>query len=541
MANLRNIIHLLHGHRLIMLAGILASTLVVAMNAALMALSGWFITSMALAGASGLAFNYFYASATIRALAITRTLGRYGERLLTHAITLDFLVRCRTWLFTQLAPRIPVPFERFTAGELSGRLRHDLDSLEALYLRGLAPVLTGIMVTLGAYFFICRYDSAVALVFAVLAIAVCLCWPLLRYRRSYAQGQALVQSQAQLRHAILQGLQGAEELLLLGALKEQAQSLKAISDTLIEQQQTTQRDSHLYGDVILTTAGVVSVLLIAILTEPHLNTHIQGPHVVMLLLFSLACFEALTPMALAIHGFPQSQAALTRIIELAEAPIEVNHGIEPAPGSYDITCEQVGLLRDQATPLQKTINFTIPQGTLLAIQGESGAGKSTLLETLSGLRPYLGSIRIGGRELRDIHEDDLHSIIQVAPQTPHLFDGTLRENIVMGRESTDDALTKVLYGSALEQLIAQLPDGLETRVGEQGRWISGGEAKRVALARAYFTPAPILLLDEPTEGLDLHMEQMVLQRMKELLTGRTIIVATHRRAAANAADSTLSI
>lgn len=111
----------------------------------------------------------------------------------------------------------------------------------------------------------------------------------------------------------------------------------------------------------------------------------------------------------------------------------------------------------------------------------------------------------------------------------------------MGRESTDDALTKVLYGSALEQLIAQLPDGLETRVGEQGRWISGGEAKRVALARAYFTPAPILLLDEPTEGLDLHMEQMVLQRMKELLTGRTIIVATHRRAAANAADSTLSI
>ncbi|MFW9604911.1 MAG: thiol reductant ABC exporter subunit CydC [Trichlorobacter sp.] len=542
MHNIRFIVLLLKGHRMLMLLGILAATAVVGLNAWLLALSGWFITSMAVAGASGAAFNYFYASATIRALAITRTLGRYGERLLTHDITLRFLVKCRTWLFLKLIPRVPVPFERYTAGEISGRLRHDLDSLESLYLRGLAPLLSGVFVIIAGTLFIARYHQTAAMVFAGITGVLSICWPLLRYRHSKVQGYAMVKSQSELRHSILQGLEGAEELILLGGIDEQSAHTRTIAAGLIRQHVDQQREQHIINSLITSGSGVTTIALITIIVADCMNKTISGPQLVMLLLFVLGCFEALGPLATAIHLFPQTQAALGRIKEISFAPVEVPSGTLAQPDSISIQCSLENIRHAPQSPvLCQALTFTISAGEVLAIIGKSGVGKSTVIDILSGLRPYQGSIQIGVRELRDLTAEARCELIQVVPQQPHLFSASIRENIVLDRICTEDQLADALEISGLKSWIDSLPEGLNTSVGEQGSWISGGEARRIALARVCLDPRPIILLDEPTEGLDPLTEQLVLEQFFAKTAQSTCIMATHRKAPLAFAHQVLSI
>jgi len=173
--------------------------------------------------------------------------------------------------------------------------------------------------------------------------------------------------------------------------------------------------------------------------------------------------------------------------------------------------------------------------------GPSGSGKSTLIELLLRFRPYQGSISIGGCELRDISPDQLSLLVAAVPQQPHLFNSTIRENILLGREITDEQLSSVLADSGLEQWIADLPQGLETPVGETGSAVSGGEARRIALARALVSNPPILLLDEPTEGLDGALEQRVVERLSRRLQGTALLVVTHRPACLALAERVVMI
>ena len=167
----------------------------------------------------------------------------------------------------------------------------------------------------------------------------------------------------------------------------------------------------------------------------------------------------------------------------------------------------------------------------MALVGPSGAGKSTVVELLLRFRDYGGSVTVGGVELRDLAADDLHRLIAAVPQRPHLFNATIRENILVGRYGAgEDDLAGVLEDAGLTAWVAALPQGLETPVGEGGCAVSGGEARRIALARALLKGAPILLLDEPTEGLDAATEQQVVTRLAERTKGMTVLLITHRPA-----------
>ena len=192
--------------------------------------------------------------------------------------------------------------------------------------------------------------------------------------------------------------------------------------------------------------------------------------------------------------------------------------------------DQVSCGYGEGQVVLKQFSLVINPGERVAVVGPSGSGKSTLIELLLRFRPYQGSISIGGCELRDIAPDQLSRLVAAVPQQPHLFNSTIRENILLGREIPDEQLSAVLADSGLEQWIAGLPQGLETPVGETGSAVSGGEARRIALARALVGKAPILLLDEPTEGLDGAIEQSVVQYLTERLQGTTVLVVTHRPA-----------
>lgn len=512
-----------------MVAGVLLGVAVITANVLLMAVSGWFIASMAVAGAAKVSFNFFFPSAAIRLLAVLRTAGRYGERLVTHEAAFRILAALRVWLFRRMIPLAPAGLEQYAGGDLAGRLRADVDALENLYLRILAPLFTGLFSIVLAGLSAAWFSGSAALVLVALLLLSGLFLPLWVRRLAEQPGKRSAELAGELRSQVTQGLQGAEELLLLGATEQQAAQVERLSHGLVVQQI---RLGRLGG---LTLAGVtagagLAMVLVALVVIPEVRQQLlSGPQLVMLLLFSAAVFEAAGPLAHALHLIPAAQEAVRRIRELADAPPPLPEpSVSAVPQGYGLVLDQVSCRYGSAGPVLERFSVQLAEGERVALVGPSGCGKSTLVELLLRLRPYQGKISIGGCELQQLTPEHVAQMVAALPQAPHLFNDTIRHNILLGRELAEDQLAEILYDCCLADWIGSLPQGLETRVGEAGCAVSGGEARRIALARALVADAPVLLLDEPTEGLDSVTEQLLVERLQQRLAGTTLLVVTHR-------------
>lgn len=516
-----------------MAAGVLLGVVVIAANVSLMAVSGWFIASMAVAGVTAVPFNYFFPAAAIRGLAVIRTVGRYGERLVTHEAALRMLAELRVWLFARLEPLAPAGLERYAGGEVAGRLRADVDALEGLYLRIVAPLATGTTAIVLAVVVAAGWDRTTAAVLLIFLLAAGGVLPLLARRLAAEPGRRSTELAGELRSLVTEGVQGAEELLLLGAVEQQAARVDELSRRLIADQR------RLAGLGGLTAAGGIAcggVAVAAVLASGGAAVaagRLTGPALVMLLLFTAAAFEAAGGMPAALQLLPAARAAIRRLRELAEAPPPVPEPARPAPlpTTFGIAFRGVSGIHAPGLPELPLADLEIPAGGRLALTGPSGVGKSTYLEILLRFRDYRGSVTLGGRELRDLAADELRQLLTVVPQRPHLFNGTIRENLLLARPAASDAeLEAALADAGLAAWVATLPQGLETPVGEGGSAVSGGEARRLALARAFLKEAPVLLLDEPTEGLDAATERQVVARLAARSRGKTLLVITHRPA-----------
>jgi ATP-binding cassette subfamily C protein CydC len=539
MGELIRILSIARSQWLHMTAGILLAIAVMMANALLMAISGWFIASMAVAGISGVAFNYLIPAAAIRAFAILRTVGRYGERLVTHEAGFRVLALLRVWFFRRLEPLAPAGLERYTTGDVAGRLRSDVDALESLYLRIILPLATGVVAILLATFFVAwwNFTAAVALLLCLLAAGLFL--PLLARRLAREPGRQAVEMAGELRSVVSEGLQGGEELLLLGAVELQAARVEKLSAQLVAEQEKLARINGLAlaGGVICAGLGLAGVLAGAGAAVG--SGTLAGPLLVMLLLFAGASFEAAAGMPTALQLVPGCRASIRRIRELADAPLPVPEPTIPAPlpSGYGIVFKDVAFAYDPALPVLQDFSFTIRAGERLALAGPSGSGKSSIAELLLRFRPYSGSISIGGSEVRDLASDELLRLLAAVPQRPHLFNSSIRANILLAHpEATETEMQQALADTLLADWVAGLPEGLETRVGEGGSAVSGGEARRIALARALLKEAPIVILDEPTEGLDLVTEEKVIARLTTRLAGKTVLIISHRPACLKLAD-----
>lgn len=516
-----------------MVGGILLAIAVMLANALLMAISGWFIASMAVAGVTGVAFNYLIPAAAIRAFAILRTVGRYGERLVTHEAGFRVLALLRVWFFRRLEPLAPAGLERYTAGDVAGRLRSDVDALESLYLRIVLPLATGVVAILLATFFVACWNLAAATALLLALLAAGLFLPLLARRLAREPGRQAVEMAGELRSVVTEGLQGGEELLLLGAVELQAARVEQLSAQLVAEQEKLARINGLTlaGGVVCAGLGLAGVLAGAGAAVG--SGTLAGPLLVMLLLFAGASFEAAAGMPMALQLLPGCRESIRRIRELADAPLPVPEPSQPAalPFKYDIVFKDVTFAYDPALPVLQDFSFTIRAGERLALAGPSGSGKSSIAELLLRFRPYSGSITIGGSEVRDLASDELLRLIAAVPQRPHLFNSSIRDNLLLANPvATDTELQQALADALLTDWVAALPEGLETRVGEGGSAVSGGEARRIALARALLKETPIVILDEPTEGLDLATEEKVIARLATRLSGKTVLIITHRPA-----------
>ena len=246
-----------------MLAGIALGVLVITANALLMAVSGWFIASMAVSGSSGVAFNYFFPSAGIRLLAIARTVGRYAERLVSHEATFRILAELRVWLFKRFEPLAPACLERYAGGDVAGRLRADVDALESLYLKIIAPLATGTISIAAALLFLYIF-SPISAVVMLLFLVVCAFWlPLVVRRISENPGRKSAVLSARLRSKVTEGLQGVEELILLGAVERQTAQVDELSARLVLEQEYLGRIQgfSLSGMALCAGLGVAAVLV----------------------------------------------------------------------------------------------------------------------------------------------------------------------------------------------------------------------------------------------------------------------------------------
>jgi len=521
--------------------GLSLATLVA--NVGLMALSGWFIAAMALAGISGIPINYHYPAAGIRALAILRTLGRYSERVVGHQASLRLLAGLRVWIYRRIEPLAPARLEGYASGDLLSRIRADIDSLDTLYLRLLAPVATALCASLFFVLFLWWFSPAVAMATAGLLLVAGGFLPLAVHLLGRRPGARVTRTSAELRTAVVDGLRGMEELLAYNGAERQKERVAELNRCLVADQ------SRLAGLAGISTGGVglcsgLALWLALVISIPLVRAgSLTGPQLVMLALFCQAAFEAVLPLPPAFRLLGQTMAAARRIFSLADETPAVREPREPAPlpASADLRLRGVGFRYGDCAAALEGIDLDLVPGRKVAVVGASGAGKSTLLALLLRFREYdSGSLTLAGREIREYEGEDVRRFMAVAGQQPFLFNATLRENLLIARpDAREEEMVAAARLAGIHDEIVACAQGYDTPAGEGGVKLSGGQVRRLAIARAILKDSPILLLDEPTEGVDAAAATALLARVFRYAEARALLVITHSRIGLEAMDEVL--
>ena len=503
----------------------------------LMAVAGRFIAAMALAGAAGVLLNYFLPAALIRLFAILRTGGRYVERVVTHEATFRLLAQLRTWFFRQLEPLAPARLEQYRGSDLLQRIHADIDTLQNAYLRLLVPFAVGIAAVLvAAIVFAWLMPQAVVPVIASMLVAG-VAVPIAMRRLGEAPGVARTEARAALRVAVIDGVQGMAELRVYGAAQAQARRIHALTQAQNAQQLRLARLTGASAAMVGLCASLALwgvALWGVVLVSRGTLLPVELP---MLALFVLASFDAIGPLPGAMQQVGETFAAARRVFELVDATPEVEEperqGSSPAPQDAGISMRGVRMRygTDGAWALDG-LDLDLPPGRRIAIVGPSGAGKSSIVRLLLRFREYQeGTVRFGGHDLRSYRGEDLRSRIAVVSQDTYLFDTTIRENLrIANPRASDEDVIRAARAAQIHDFIASLPDGYDSYAGEAGVRLSGGQARRIAIARALLKDAPILLLDEPTEGLDAQTGRALVESIETLMAGRSVLVITHRLA-----------
>lgn len=505
---------------------------------ALLALSGWFITATALAGAGLLlGLELFTPSAGIRAAALLRTLARYGERVLGHEAVLRVLADLRGASFAAVA-RLPLPAQRrMRSGDLQQRLVTDIDTLDGVPLRITGPLVAAGLAILGAATiaaWLAPWPAPLLIVgLALLTVAA----SALAARFGQTRSRALVAGRSRERVALLDYFGGLADLL--------AYRRAAASRADLERQEREQAGALLLQEQIaLGTDQAVQALvaltalaMLALALHWHMQGLVSAPVAVLLALMTLGLNEALSSLPGALWRSGESLEAASRLrdigvdpaIDPADGPLQdvATRSTLPENPGFQVEALAVGFA--QPYPLLENLEFTLEPGRPLVVHGASGLGKTTLLETLAGeLPPLRGSIKLAGQPLSHWPETTRYRTIGYLPQQTLLLDDSVAANLRIGLpERSDDDLWAALETVELADPLRREGSGLDYRTGERGQRLSGGQARRLALAWLLLRNAPVVLLDEPFAGLDANLEQRILERMRPWLERRRVVLVTH--------------
>ena len=519
-------------HIWLLMLGVVLAIVTLLASIGLLTLSGWFLSASAVVGVAGIySFNYMLPAAGVRGAAIIRTAGRYFERLVSHDATFRVLQHLRVFTFSKLLPLSPAGLARFRQGELLNRIVADVDTLDHLYLRVISPLVGALVVILVVTAGLSILDVTLALTLGGIMLLTVLILPPLFYRAGKPAGECITQMRGQYRQQLTAWLQGQAELMLFNASDRYREQLEK-TEQRWQDGQRRQAELTALSQALMLLIGGVAVIAMLWLTSSGVGGNSQPGALIALFVFcALAAFEALAPVTGAFQHLGQVIASARRITQITEQPPEVSFA-----QSADQTFSRVALTLNQVTfsyPQQpaaalENISLQVSAGDHIAILGRTGCGKSTLLQLLTrAWDPAQGEILLNDQPLTQLNETTLRRAMSVVPQRVHLFSATLRDNLLLAAPQASDAhLVNILERVGLGKLLDD--SGLNSWLGEGGRQLSGGELRRLAIARALLHDAPLMLLDEPTEGLDATTESQILDLLAEVMKEKTVLMVTHR-------------
>ncbi|WP_417877128.1 heme ABC transporter ATP-binding protein/permease CydC [Vibrio sp.] len=512
--------------------GMLLAFLTLAASIGLLTLSGWFISAASVAGLTIAreTFNYMLPGAGVRGSAMARTAGRWGERVVSHNATFKLLTDLRIFFFEKLSPLIPGRVSTMRDADVLNRLVADVDAMDHVYLRLISPVIIGIFGILSLTAVLAFFDWHLAMLLGSVLTVMLLVWPVLFYKLGKKNGAHLTHRKAELRVATLDWLQGYSELSIFGAEARYRNLILDKQKQLLSNQFVNANLTGMASGLLMLANGLTLVMMLWFAAD-GVGGRAPDPWIALFAFATMASFEILMPIAGAFQYLGQTLTSARRLNEVILAKPDVVFPQQSSREDKPLDIEFDNISFAYPDGQQKVLNdlsLSLPLGSKTAVVGQTGSGKSTLIQLLCRYWDVnQGEVRIGGAALQDWCESDLRAAITVVSQRVDVLNGTLRDNLLMAApDATDEQLSEILIKVELGALLEE--PGLDAWLGDGGRQLSGGEKRRIGIARALLRDAPILLLDEPTEGLDKRTEQKVMALFNQHFTNKTVVFITHR-------------
>jgi ATP-binding cassette, subfamily C, bacterial CydC len=511
------------------LAGLLLSILTLFASVFLLSLSGWFLASTAFVGVAGLySFNYMLPAAGVRAAAIARTASRYMERLVDHNTTFKILAYLRTLAFRKILPLSANQLAHYQRADLLNRFIVDIDALDHLYLKLFAPIVTA-LVTIGILFIgLATINLPIALIITIILTTTLLVVPVIFYQAGEQLGKTLAKQQSEYRTLLINYLQGQAELTLFNAQLRYRTQLDELESDWLYNQQRQSTLMALSSALVLLIAGFLTLFVLWLITQYTLS-----PLVALFVFVSLASAEILMPIPGAFIFLGQVLSSATRTTAIFNQTPDIK--FVPKGRTIDLNVAKLQFKQinftypNQPFAVLTDFSLTVEHGEHIGIIGKTGCGKSTLLSLINRIwQPQSGNIYINNVELNQLDEKTLRQTIAMVPQVITIFSDTLKQNLLIGnQQATEQQLIDVLHQVELDKLLAT-DQGLDLLIGQGGRTLSGGEIRRIGIARALLHNSPLILMDEPTESLDRQTEQQIIQLIKKTCKDKTLLMVTHR-------------
>ena len=464
----------------------------------------------------------------VRFFGIAKAVFRYGERYVAHQATFEILTAIRVWCYDNLEPLVPAKLKNYHSGKIFNIIVKDIDILKDFYLRIFAPVIIALS-SLSLLAILLSYYSIIMASFVIVGLLVIgFILPVIVHYINKSNDDNLVKEQADLNIKLLDVIQGIGEIKTFSLEKEQLEILQVSTDKIKKIENKTTTVKLLLEGISSFCMGLLVVGALFYGGRLVNNNFITGVDLVVLILMVQSSFEIVVVLPAITYYWRDSYSAAVELFDL----LKQNHTAKVIERKnitrYDLEVKNIGFSYDDNIIL-KNITFSLQYNKHLGIVGSSGSGKTTLVNLLLNfLEPSTGNIMLGGVDYSLLSSEQILENIVVVEQKTHLFNGTLAENMLIAKQNaTEDEMTACLAQAQLLDFVQSLPQGIHTKVGENGKGLSGGQRQRVAIARALLKGAPIVILDEPTTGLDSNNAALFMNMVNDVLQDKIVIVISH--------------
>jgi len=509
----------------------------------LMAVSAWLISRAALHPP---VLHLMVAIVAVRAFGLGRGVLRYAERLAGHDAALRVLGRLRARVFARLAELAPAGLAGYRRADLAERLTADVDAVLDMLTRVLLPYAVAVLVGTGSVLLVGAYSPRTGLTLAAGLVLIGAAVPVLQARAARRADGRRAPLRAGLATGTADLLHGLPDLLAYDAARARLAGLADIDARLRGAEQRSAAMSGVSAAVTAFVTGVCLLVGLAVGAVAVRAGELSGELLAVVVLTPLAVFETAAGLPAAAQHFAAARASLRRLADVLGTPVPVVVPVAPVAvptGPHTLRLAGVDAAWNPGRTVVHDVDLELAPGARVALVGPSGSGKSTIAALLVRfLDPSAGRVTLDGVDLRRIAPERIRQIVGYLPEDAYLFDTTIAANLrIGGPDATDDRLRSVLAQARLLDWVDTLPDGLETLVGEHGRALSGGQRRRLVLARALLADFRVLILDEPTEHLDDETATALLDDLLAAAAGRSVLVITHRADIASRVDEVIEL